>query len=30
MLMRSYMTTVEFNERGNSVSMSKVFRNGKK
>jgi serine/threonine-protein kinase RsbW len=30
MLMRYYMTTVEFNERGNSVSMSKVFRTGKK
>jgi len=35
MLMRHYMTEVAFNERGNSVAMSKVFRaspasNGKK
>jgi serine/threonine-protein kinase RsbW len=31
MLMRHYMTEVAYNERGNSVSMAKVFRNnGKK
>lgn len=30
MLMRHYMTQVDYNERGNSVSMMKVFRNGKK
>jgi len=31
MLMRHYMTQVAYNERGNSVSMVKVFRNnGKK
>jgi serine/threonine-protein kinase RsbW len=31
MLMRHYMTEVEYNDRGNSVSMCKVFRNnGKK
>ena len=33
MLMRHYMTAVAFNERGNGVTMSKVFRagnNGKK
>jgi len=33
MLMRHYMTDVAYNERGNSVTMSKVFRgnnNGKK
>lgn len=31
MLMRHYMTEVEYNQRGNSVSMAKVFRqNGKK
>ena len=30
MLMRHYMTSVEFNASGNSVVMSKVFRNGKK
>jgi serine/threonine-protein kinase RsbW len=32
MLMRHYMTQVDYNERGNSVSMTKVFRggNGKK
>src|SRR6185312_4534394 len=28
MLMRHYMTEVAFNERGNSVHMSKTFRNG--
>lgn len=28
MLMRHYMTDVAFNERGNSVAMSKVFRAG--
>ena len=30
MLMRHYMTEVAFNERGNSVIMAKVLRNGKK
>jgi serine/threonine-protein kinase RsbW len=30
MLMRHYMTEVAYNERGNSVSMAKVFRGGKK
>jgi serine/threonine-protein kinase RsbW len=30
MLMRHYMTEVAFNERGNSVIMSKALRNGKK
>jgi len=32
MLMRHYMTQVDYNDRGNSVSMTKVFRNnnGKK
>src|SRR5438132_1325023 len=32
MLMKHYMTEVEYNESGNSVSMAKVFRNnnGKK
>lgn len=31
MLMRHYMSHVEYNDRGNSVAMSKVFRgNGKK
>jgi len=32
MLMRHYMTRVDYNDRGNSVSMTKVFRggNGKK
>jgi len=30
MLMRHYMTEVEYNTRGNSVAMAKVFRNGKK
>jgi serine/threonine-protein kinase RsbW len=30
MLMRHYMTEVVFNDRGNSVRMSKVLRNGKK
>ena len=30
MLMRHYMTEVAFNERGNSVIMSKELRNGKK
>jgi serine/threonine-protein kinase RsbW len=30
MLMRHYMTEVAYNERGNSVSMSKALRNGKK
>ena len=29
MLMRHYMTEVAFNERGNSVIMSKALRNGK-
>jgi len=29
MLMRHYMTHVEYNSRGNSVSMSKVFRGGR-
>ena len=29
MLMRHYMTEVSFNERGNSVLMSKALRNGK-
>lgn len=28
MLMRYYMTRVEYNERGNSVSMVKVYRSG--
>jgi serine/threonine-protein kinase RsbW len=30
MLMRHYMSEVKFSPRGNSVVMSKVFRNGKK
>jgi len=30
MLMRHYMSEVQYNARGNAVSMSKVFRNGKK
>jgi serine/threonine-protein kinase RsbW len=30
MLMRHYMSEVAFNERGNSVYMSKILRNGKK
>jgi serine/threonine-protein kinase RsbW len=30
MLMRHYMSEIAFNERGNSVYMSKVLRNGKK
>ena len=30
MLMRYYMTEVNFNGRGNSVRMAKVLRNGKK
>jgi serine/threonine-protein kinase RsbW len=30
MLMRHYMSDITFNERGNSVSMCKVARNGKK
>ena len=30
MLMRHYMSEITFNERGNSVTMSKVLRNGKK
>jgi serine/threonine-protein kinase RsbW len=30
MLMRHYMSEVHYNERGNSVTMSKVLRNGKK
>ena len=30
MLMRHYMSEVHFNERGNSVTMAKVLRNGKK
>ena len=30
MLMRHYMTEVVFNDRGNSVRMSKILRNGKK
>lgn len=31
MLMKHYMTEIDYNERGNSVQMSKVFRaNGKK
>jgi serine/threonine-protein kinase RsbW len=30
MLMRHYMTEVSFNERGNSVTMARVFRTGKK
>ena len=30
MLMRHYMTEVAYNGRGNRVTMSKVFRNGKK
>lgn len=30
MLMRHYMSEVAFNERGNSVIMAKVLRNGKK
>jgi serine/threonine-protein kinase RsbW len=30
MLMRHYMNEVAYNDRGNSVSMSRVFRNGKK
>jgi serine/threonine-protein kinase RsbW len=30
MLMRHYMTEVRYNERGNSVSMTKVFRNNGK
>jgi serine/threonine-protein kinase RsbW len=30
MLMRHYMSEVAFNARGNAVTMSKVFRNGKK
>jgi len=30
MLMRHYMTEVEYNAVGNSVRMAKVFRNGKK
>jgi hypothetical protein len=29
MLMRHYMSEVSFNDRGNSVRMSKVLRNGK-
>jgi len=30
MLMRHYMSAVAYNDRGNSVSMSRVFGNGKK
>jgi serine/threonine-protein kinase RsbW len=30
MLMRHYMSEVRYNDRGNAVVMSKVFRNGKK
>ena len=30
MLMRHYMTEVAYNGRGNAVTMSKVFRNGRK
>ncbi len=30
MLMRHYMSEVQYNARGNGVVMSKVFRNGKK
>jgi serine/threonine-protein kinase RsbW len=30
MLMRHYMSEVQYNDRGNAVVMSKVFRNGKK
>jgi serine/threonine-protein kinase RsbW len=30
MLMKHYMTEVAYNERGNSVDMSKVFRGGKR
>jgi serine/threonine-protein kinase RsbW len=30
MLMRHYMTRVDYNERGNGVSMTKVFRNNGK
>src|SRR5262245_26780727 len=30
MLMRHYMTDVAFNERGNSVTLSKALRNGRK
>jgi len=30
MLMRHYMTKVDYNQRGNSVQMRKVFRGGKK
>ena len=29
MLMKHYMSEVDFNERGNSVRMAKVMRNGK-
>jgi serine/threonine-protein kinase RsbW len=30
MLMRHYMSEVHYNDRGNAVSMSKLFRNGQK